>query len=40
MLKSMDRINNDRIQEPHQDVQDREKDEFSNSFGLEDYHPI
>jgi hypothetical protein len=40
MLKSTDGINNDQIQEPHQDDQDREKGESSNSFGHEDYHPI
>ncbi len=40
MLKSTDEIDNDRAQEPHQDVQDREKDESSNSIGHEDYHPI
>jgi len=36
----MDEINNDGAQEPHQDVQDREKDESPNSIGHEDYHPI
>jgi hypothetical protein len=36
----MDEINNDGGQEPHQDVQDREKDESSNSIGHEDYHLI
>jgi hypothetical protein len=36
----MDRIDNDRIQEPHQDVQDRDNDESSNSIGHEDYHHI
>jgi hypothetical protein len=36
----MDKIDNDGAQEPHQDVQDMEKDEPSNSVGHEDYHPI
>jgi hypothetical protein len=36
----MDRINNDQAQEPHQDVQDRENDESSNSIAHEDYHLI
>jgi hypothetical protein len=36
----MDEIDNDGAQEPHQDVQDRENDESSNSIGHEDYHPI
>jgi hypothetical protein len=27
-------------QGPHQDVQNREKDESSNSIDHEDYHPI
>ncbi len=36
----MDKIDNDGAQEPHQDVQDREKDESSNSIAHEDYHPI
>jgi hypothetical protein len=40
MLKSMNEIDNDRTQEPHQDVQDREMDDSSNSIGHEDYHPI
>ncbi len=33
-------IDNDGVQEPHQDVQDEGKDESSNSIGHEDYHPI
>jgi hypothetical protein len=33
-------MDNDRIQEPHQDVQDKEKDESSKSICHEDYHPI
>ncbi len=36
----MDEIDNDGAQEPYQDVQDREKDESSDSIGHEDYHPI
>jgi hypothetical protein len=36
----MDRNDNDEAQEPHQDVQDRGKDESSNSIGHQDYHPI
>jgi hypothetical protein len=36
----MDEIDNDGVQEPHQDVQDGGKDESSNSIGHEDYHPI
>ncbi len=36
----MDGIDNDRAQEPHQDVQDKDKDESSNSIGHEDYHLI
>jgi hypothetical protein len=33
-------MDKDRIQEPHQDVQGKEKDEASNSIGHEDYHLI
>jgi hypothetical protein len=40
MLKSNNEINNDQVQKPHQDVQDREKDESFNSISHEDYHPI
>jgi hypothetical protein len=36
----MDRIDNDRAQEPHQNVENRGKDESSNSISHEDYHPI
>ncbi len=36
----MEEIDHDGVEGPHQDVQDREKDEFSNSIGHEDYHPI
>jgi hypothetical protein len=35
----MNKIDNDEAQEPHQDVQDKEKDESSNSISHEDYHP-
>jgi hypothetical protein len=31
-------MDKDWTQEPHQDVQDKEKDESSNSIGHEDYH--
>jgi hypothetical protein len=40
MLKSTKEIDNDRAQEPHQDVQNREKDQSSNSIGHGDYHLI
>jgi hypothetical protein len=33
-------MNKDQIQKLHQDVQDKEKDECSNSIGQEDYHHI
>jgi hypothetical protein len=36
----MEEIDHDGDQEPHQNVQNREKDESSNSIGHEDYHPI
>jgi hypothetical protein len=36
----MEEIDHDGVQRPHQVVQDREKDESSNSIGHEDYHPI
>ncbi len=36
----MEKIDHDGTQGPHQDVQDRENDESSNSIGHEDYHPI
>jgi hypothetical protein len=36
----MDEIDNDGAQKPHQDVQDKKKDESFNSIGNEDYHPI
>jgi hypothetical protein len=36
----MNGIDNDRIQKPHQDVQDGDKDESSYSIGHKDYHLI
>jgi hypothetical protein len=33
-------MDKDRAQKPHQDIQDKEKDESSNSIGHEDYHLI
>jgi hypothetical protein len=36
----MDGSDNDGVQEPHQDVQDRGKNESFNSIGHEDYHLI
>jgi hypothetical protein len=33
-------MDKDWAQEPHQDIQDKEKDESSNPIGHEDYHPI
>ncbi len=33
-------MDKDRTQKPHQNVQDKEKDESFNSIGHEDYHPI
>jgi hypothetical protein len=33
-------MDKDRAQESHQDVQDKERDESSNSIGHEDYHLI
>jgi hypothetical protein len=33
-------MDKDWTQELHQDVQDKEKDESSNSISYEDYHPI
>jgi hypothetical protein len=35
-----DEMNKDRVQKLHQDVQDKEKDDSSNSIGRENYHPI
>ncbi len=40
MLSWTEEIDNDEAQEPHQDVQNKERDESSNSIGDEDYHPI
>jgi hypothetical protein len=31
---------NDQVQEPHQDIQDKGKDESSNPISHEDCHPI
>jgi len=36
----MDGMDNDRTQEPHWNVQDKENDESSNSIGHDDFHPI
>jgi hypothetical protein len=36
----MEEIDHDEAQGLHQNVQDREKDESSNSVGHEDYHLI
>jgi hypothetical protein len=36
----MEGMDKDRVQELHQDVQDKERYESSNSIGHEDYHPI
>jgi hypothetical protein len=36
----MDGMDKDWTQEPHQDVQNKEKHESSNSIGYEDYHRI
>ncbi len=33
-------MDKDRIQKPHQNIQDKKKDEFSNPIGHEDYHHI
>jgi hypothetical protein len=33
-------MDKDQAQEPHQDLQDKEKDESSNSIGHEDFHPM
>ncbi len=33
----MDGMDKDRAQQPHQNIQDKEKDESSNSIGHEDY---
>ncbi len=36
----MDGMDQDYVQKPHQDIQDKERDQSSNSIGHEDYHPI
>jgi len=36
----MNIIDNDRAQEPHQGLQNKENDESFNSIGHEDYHLI
>jgi hypothetical protein len=33
-------MDKDQAEEPHQNVQDKKKDESSNSISHEDYHPI
>jgi hypothetical protein len=33
-------MDKDQAQEPHQDIQKKEKDGSSNPIGHEDYHPI
>ncbi len=33
-------MDKNRAQKPHQDIQNKEKDESSNPIGHEDYHPI
>jgi hypothetical protein len=33
-------MDKDRVQEPHQNIQNKEKDESSNFIGHEDYHLI
>jgi hypothetical protein len=33
-----DRMDKDRTQKPHQNIQDKENDESFNSIGHEDYH--
>jgi hypothetical protein len=40
MVSQTDEIDNDQAQQPHQDVQNKENDESSNSIGHEDYHLI
>jgi hypothetical protein len=34
------RMDNDRAEKPHQDIQDNKNDESSNSIGHENYHFI
>jgi hypothetical protein len=36
----MDKIDNDGAQKPHQNIQDKENDESSNSIGIKDHHYI
>jgi hypothetical protein len=36
----MDEMDKDQVEEPRQDVQDKEKDESSNSISHEDYHRV
>jgi hypothetical protein len=36
----MDGMDKDQAQEPHQDIQNKEKNESSNSIDHEDYHLI
>jgi hypothetical protein len=33
-------MDKDQAEKPHQNVQDKKKDESSNSISHEDYHPI
>ncbi len=40
MWGSMDRKDKDQTQEPHQDIQDKRKEEPSNPISDEDCHPI
>ncbi len=36
----MDGMDKHWVQEPHENIQEKEKDESSNPIGHEDYHPI
>jgi hypothetical protein len=40
MWRSTDGKDEDQAQEPHQDIQDKGKDESSNPISHEDCHPI
>ncbi len=40
MWRSTDGKDKDQAQEPHQDIQDKRKDESSNPISHENYHPI
>ncbi len=40
MWRSMDGKDKDQVQEPHQDIQNKGKDESSNPISHEDYHLI